>query len=517
VGLRIAIVVSLVLLIGLPFVMRPEVAAEPANAARLIIITPHNEQIRTEFGRAFSAWHERQHGRPVSIAWSTPGGTSEIRKMLVSEYTAALVDQRRDDDGSLRAGGNHDLMFGGGSYEHGVLKQTISAPGIEETTTISVPVDFDPAWLSSVYGDNRVGDGVLYDPERHWFGTALSGFGIVYNREVLAELGVPEPVYWSDLADPALRGWIALVNPGQSGSITTAFDAILQQRGWERGWQILRRAAANARYFSASSPRAPIDVSLGDAAVGICIDFYGRYQSQAVKDAGGGDRVGYVDPPGVTMIDPDPISMLRGAPHADVARRFIEFCLTPEAQSLWQFRDDDPGEDGLGPARFELRRMPVLRSMYEPAYFDRFIDRANPFEIARPFAHPNRNIRSFVAPLFAGLAIENHEQLRHAWEAIVAHPAYPDTREIVTAADVDDPELAAMLGRFDAMPAVAGPGGTTYDLADPETLGAVKTGWLRSPGWRDEGLWPRDASPADVLRRDFVAFFREQYERIADE
>jgi ABC-type Fe3+ transport system substrate-binding protein len=174
------------------------------------------------------------------------------------------------------------------------------------------------------------------------------------------------------------------VNPSQSGSITTAFEAILKRYGWIEGWRILRRMGANARYCSAASLKPPIDVSQGNAAVGVCIDFLGRFQAQALREAGDPDRLGSIDPRGGTTIDADPISMLRNAPHPETAKRFIEFCLTDEGQALWQFpRRIANNTDRLGPERYELRRMPVRRAMYEK-YADRFVDRVNPFEMVTP-------------------------------------------------------------------------------------------------------------------------------------
>ncbi|TVQ56401.1 MAG: extracellular solute-binding protein [Phycisphaerales bacterium] len=512
---RIIVVVAFLALLAVPFVFRPATPPPPPGAERLIIITPHNEQIRHEFSRTFNEWHEREYGERVNVIYSVPGGTSEIRAMLQAQFTAAL-EAGRDP------GGDADLIFGGGTYEHSVLKRgvTVTIDGEQRQVPITAPVDFEDDWLDEVYGPNEIGDGILYDPEKYWFGTALSGFGIVYNRDALRTLDLPEPTMWEELAHPRLRGWVALVNPSQSGSITTAFDTILQRRGWAQGWQILRRAGANSRYFSAVALKPPNDVSQGNAAMGVCIDFYGRYQSQAIIDAGGGDRVGYIDPPGATTIDADPISKLRGAPNPKMARRFIEFTLTEEAQALWQFRTDDDHEDGLGPARFELRRMPVLRSMYEK-HFDRLIDPVNPFETARPAENPNRNFRSFVAIVFAAAAMDSHNDLRRAWRAIVNHPAYPAPRvgEMVTAADVTDPTLKRMLELFDAMPEVRGPGGRTYSMANVDDLETIRNGWLRQE-WRDEALWHPESRPGDALRREFVQFFRANYReivRIAEE
>ncbi len=530
---KVAILLCFAALLAVPLLFRPEGSrpAAPADAQRLIIITPHNEQIRTEFSAAFEQWHQREFGEPVQVIWSVPGGTSEIRRMLESQFASAF-------EAGNEPGGDADLIFGGGSYEHTMLKRGVSVNINGETRQepITQRIDFEDAWLDATYGPNIIGDGILYDPDKHWFGTALSGFGIVYNRDTLAQLSVSEPQQWEDLTHPELAGWIALVNPGQSGSITTAFDTILQRRGWHRGWHILRRAGANARYFSASSSKAPRDVSYGDAAMGVCIDFYGRYQAQAILDAGGGSRVGYVDPPGATTIDADPISLLRNPPNPVVAKRFVEFTLTEEAQALWQFPSresretprltsdqrgrrgsdagtDDRGAQSLGPQRFELRRLPILRSMYE-RHFDRMIDRVNPFEIAAP-VDANPSFRAFIAPLFAAMAMDTHDDLEAAWQAIITHPAYPHSgqQRIVTAEDVRDPTLRGMLELFDALPTIEGPEGQVFDLANGSHLEPVRRGWLRRE-WAAEGLWHEEATPAEEMRKRFVAFFRRNYRQI---
>jgi ABC-type Fe3+ transport system substrate-binding protein len=506
---RIIIGLGLALILGLPMLVRPARERSIADAAQLIIITPHNEQIRFEFGEAFRRWHQAYYGEPATIIWSNPGGTSDIRRMLESQYAAALA-------AGTPPGGNADLVFGGGSYEHGLFKRGVRAAvnGAEAWVSISAPVDLPPSWLDDRYGENRIGDGQLYDPEHYWFGTALSGFGLVYNRDVLRALALPEPDAWDDLCSPKLRGWVALVNPAQSGSIKTTFETVLQQLGWERGWRVLRRAAANARYFSASSPKPPIDVSMGDAAMGICIDFYGRYQSQAIVEAGGGDRVGYVDPPGQTSIDADPVSMLRGAPHPEHARRFIEFCLSDEAQLLWQFPVRPPGAEGPGPLRYELRRMPIVRSMYDRS-FDRFIDAVNPYAIARPVEHPDRHYRAFITELFAGMAMDVHDDLVRAWTAIVEHPSYPKTDAIVAADDrfVTDPALREMLRLFDEMPSLPGPDGAVLSLDRTENLAMLNRGWLRQE-WEGTGLWHDESTPGDAMRRHFAGFFRGKYRAI---
>jgi hypothetical protein len=274
---KITILVLFLAVLGLPFLFRNDSVVPPASARQLIIITPHNEQIRHEFEYAFEAYHAEAFDEPVDVIWSVPGGTSEIRRMLQAQFSSSV-------EAGDEPGGEADLVFGGGSYEHGALKRgvTVVVEGETISTSITQPGGLSEETLQQLYGENEVGGGRLFDPQGYWYGSALSFFGIVYNRDVLTERGLAEPQGWESMTNPAARGFVALVNPSQSGSVKTAFEAILTRLGWTRGWQILRRAGANARYFSASSLRVPSDVSQGEAAMGVCIDFYGRYQSQAV-------------------------------------------------------------------------------------------------------------------------------------------------------------------------------------------------------------------------------------------
>jgi iron(III) transport system substrate-binding protein len=537
---RLALALAMVLLVGVPIALAPR-DTQPASGARsLVIFTPHNEAIREEFKQAFEAWHARTYGEAVEVVWSAPGGTSDIRKMLEAACIAAL---RR----GLEPGGQGDLLFGGGSYEFRQLAKELSAGPTGNATadgsaprsaSVLAPVALDPALIADIYGGRtHVGDNPLYDPKGMWFGAALSGFGIVFNRDLLSDLGMRdadgnliEPKHWADLCDPRFEGWIALVNPAQSGSVTTAYEAILQRRGWIDGWRILHRLAGNARTFSASSPRAPTDVSIGDAAAGVCIDFYGRFQSQAIDDASAArpsdrpSRVGYVDPAGETVIDPDPVAMLRGAPHPELAKRFIEFTLSAEGQSLWNFRARSrlaaagtPAKDGLGPERHELRRMPVRASLYRDS-FERLIDRVDPFTIATAVENPNPDYRSLLPALFVAMAIENRALLGEAWRAIISHPGYPRPKgpldgRVIAEEDVTDPVLREMIRRFDSFPMVPGPGGGMLSLGDASRLKEIRTGWL-SGGWSKEGLWPSDASPSEVLRGIMTAHYRSEYEAI---
>ncbi len=415
---------AFVLVLGVPFAVRPPEARAPADTDTLVIITPHVEPIRAEFAQGFDRWHRARFGKPVAIDWRVPGGTSDIQKQLKSVYESAITSGQLKPDGTLAFDSMpFDLFFGGGVFEHSVTKAGVRArpPGSNEEVSISmsVPAGLPQSLLDEVIGENAIGPGMVYDPEQYWIGTAFSGFGIVFNRDLLRRFNLPDPKSWSDMCRPELAGWVALADPRQSGSVATLFDSVLNNYGWEKGWRTLRMMSANSRYFTNSAPKVPIDVSQGEAAMGVAISHYGRYQAQMVMRPGETpqtSRVGYVDPPGEVFIDADPVSLLRGGPHPELARRFIEYCLTEEGQSLWQFRvrsADDPSP--LGPRQFELRRMPVRRSMYT-RHLDQLVDKDNPYELASKVKE--RGWRDAVGPLMGAFGIDTHDELVRAWEAL---------------------------------------------------------------------------------------------------
>jgi spermidine/putrescine-binding protein len=173
---------------------------------------------------------------------------------------------------------------------------------------------------------------------------------------------------------------------------------------------LIRQIAANARGFAAAASELPSAVSSGDAAASMAIDFYARSQIAAV----GADRLGYVEPQGATMITPEPIALVQGAPHAEVARRFIEFVLSEAGQRLWITRPG-PGET----PEMALQRLPVMPAVYDnPVNFTEFV---NPYQVAGGFNTDPGRRRAFgvMDELVALCCIELLTDLRETRKAIV--------------------------------------------------------------------------------------------------
>ncbi len=529
---RHLLLAALTALVVLPFVLRPRTRAAEAELT-LVVVTPHNEAIRQEFGAGFARWYRARTGRTVRIDWRVIGGASETVRYLRAGYAAAFEQHWRTAlkrewdarlataalDGGIAPGAapaddtpeqaarrafleanvgvGLDVFFGGGSYEH--VRAAHAGWLVDAGMRQRHPEWFCDAVLPQTWAGEE-----LQDPQGRWYGTVLSAYGLLSNRDSLARLGVPEVATWRDLTRPELLGEVAMADATRSASVAAALEMVVQEQmqsryealgaaepdrakrearavreGWIEGLRVLQLAAANARYFTDSSQKPPIDVAQGDAAVGICIDFYGRYQEETLARRHEAARVRFVTPRGGSAYTTDPVALLRGAPHRELAQDFIEFTLSWDGQRLWNQRVGTPG----GPERFALRRLPVRRDYYavEELRQWRSDPAVNPYDpdgvlVYRP--EWTGGMLRELAFVVRVLGQDLHPELQAAW------------REIVAAGR--PPEALALLGDLSAV---------DYDRAHGEI------------GRR---LAARDRAEEMRLTRELTEHFRRQYRAAED-
>lgn len=356
---------------------------------KLIIISPHPESIETEFGNNFEKWYEAQTGKTVKTDWRDVGGTSSNYRFIESEF-------KRVPEGI-----GIDIFFGGGTDSYLRLAE------MDLLTSYKLP-DAQLERIPQSYHGIPV-----YDAKHRWYGAALSSFGIMFNDQLRKLLKLPKTTKWEDLGDTALINKIGAADPRESGSAHMMYEIILQTHGWEKGFALLTKLGGNVKKFSAGSNVIPRDVGAGQVIYGLAIDFYAYSQIAAL----GPDKIKYVLPTDGTVVNPDSIAILKGAPNMSVAKKFIEFVLSEQAQKLWMLRDtDDEGPKWKG----GLNRASVL-----PALYDELGDRcvvSNPFDLElSPFpydAEKGSTRWDIVNDLFGILIIDSHKELVDAWKAI---------------------------------------------------------------------------------------------------
>jgi ABC-type Fe3+ transport system substrate-binding protein len=358
------------------------------NPATLTVISPHWEGIRYEFKRAFEAsWNTKHPEQPVVLVWLAPGGASQITRFIESEFV------------KHPSGIGVDVFFGGGTTPHEYLNQK----GLLDP--INLPAEITSAIPVSISGIP------MYDPELRWFGAAISGFGIVFNKQVLKFKDLAPPRDWQDLSNPSYIDWIASGDPRSSGSVHTLYEVILQAYGFEKGYSIICGMAGNVRAFDEGGNATPRAVGLGEACAGGSIDFYAFEQVQAY----GAENIGFVMPENLTVLNADPISILKGAPNRELAIAFVQFVLSEEGQKLWYVRKDSPG----GPVMFGLNRYPVRTDLYDKDLPTAVVGNPYKFRTTLVFDNQKSQARSQVLDdLFKATIFDVHSELRKAWRIV---------------------------------------------------------------------------------------------------
>lgn len=391
-----------------------------AEEARVVVISPHNEAIRQEFGRGYAVWHQRQWGEPAVVEWRDLGGSSDALRFVLSEYTH-------------KPGGiDIDCFFGGGLEPFLLLANR------------GLAAEYVPA-SEILDGIPQNSQGIeVYDPAHHWYGAALSCFGILQSLRIQHTMGLPTVRTWDDLAQPAVLGWVGAGDPRNSGSMATMFETLLQAYGWEKGWVLLTRMGGNVRKFDRFSSTTAKDVTLGETAYAMAIDFYAFTQVAAA----GRTNLAFTMPVDVTALVPDGIAILKGAPHLVEARRFVDFVLSDAGQKLWYLPKGHPE----GAQRHSIERMPVRPALYRQ-YADVSNIQFSPFDLKQSFHFDGQLARKraqIVAALVGCLLVDTHTELQAAWQAVIRRGLLPEeVARLGQAPLTSDEALALAAGPWD--------------------------------------------------------------------
>ena len=453
-----------------------------------------------EFVNSFRSWWQNQ-GKSwpagagdvlVDRKFNTKTPPDDPAELARWEILRDLHTTFRSIDDPMKFGSRIDLFFGGGEYDHSrVYGQGLTVvPWAEgtEPTGLFVAADGTELIPAKISGETWRTPTLL--------GNAVSTFGICYNQDRLRDLGIDTPPsHWNDLTNPVYFRQLGMADPTKSGSVAKAFELMLHaacreavdaagftqdqidtfeaaigkaklppgelpegipaayqaaiEQGFLNGVRMIQLIGANARYFTDSASKVPIDVSMGNAAAGIAIDFYGRFQAQVSTTPDGVAHMAFITPLGGSGVSCDPISLLRGAPHRETAVRFIEFVLSEEGQKLWTYRPGTPG----GPEKYALRRVPIRREFYPSTNSaiqarheehnrhaaDDLADPAiNPYALAEQFIYYRRwtgGHFGILRDLIRTMCMDSSSELNAAWQAIMDHggpEAQPEAMRLLT-------------------------------------------------------------------------------------
>ncbi len=289
----------------------------------LTILTRHEVAIHRIYERAFLATDYAQEHGITDIVWKTPS----------PEYWDDLIDA-----------GQIDVCWGGGP--------TLFDQLMRDNRLAPLTSDLMQQAASRVNDSIAGADMKRYDSQGRlmWIAAAISSFGFTVNHKFLDDHSLPVPHTWTDLADPVYGSLlptvptIAMGNAPDTTSNTRIYEIITQGLGWDTGWVTLARMAGSARIYL-GSVETQSAAETGQVGVSMSIDFYG-YTTQAKNP-----DCEYILPEGQTIVNGDPVAIAATTSHQDWAEGFVDWLLTPYAQSLW--------------LNEEILRMPVMREAFD--------------------------------------------------------------------------------------------------------------------------------------------------------
>ena len=387
-------------------------AQAPPPPLSLTIITPHDAAIRQAFEAGFSEWHRAKTGRQVVIDWIVRGTPQCVR------YVEGLFE----GSAGSNSAGRPDLMFGGGINDHAKLAKHGRTYQLDLASAVS-------AIPEKIHGlPTR-------DPKGNWYATGLSSFGIIYNQRRCAQRDIAAPATWTDLANPAYFGWVAVADPAASGSHTQAMVIMIEKMGWAKGWSAIIRTLANARALAPSSSVAAQQVATGYCLAGYSVNFAGLSLQENAEG------IKYVNPADATAVTPDVISVLKTSANKELATRFVEFCLSDEGQATWGVRPEY--RKTVGDTLYHYPIDPAVYARYE----GKLAVKENPF--SREFGVSIDLSRSadeaaLIAVLVHAATGDNHVLLQRAWRAVIDSGMNPDALAELTVSPVDPEEIHAI-------------------------------------------------------------------------
>jgi iron(III) transport system substrate-binding protein len=202
------------------------------------------------------------------------------------------------------------------------------------------------------------------DREHHWTGTSARVRVLLVNEKHSLFRKEPLPTNVYDLADPRYKGKTCIGNP-LFGTTTVHCLAIFQQLGEDKAKEFFESLLKNDVHVVESDGDVEDRIEKGEFAFGLTDNDDGM---AAVRESRGKKmKMVFPDEKGLGLIVPDAPVLIKNGPHAENARKFIDFILRPDTEielakvpSQIPLRPElQPSQEYPYPPFEQMRGMPV--------------------------------------------------------------------------------------------------------------------------------------------------------------
>jgi iron(III) transport system substrate-binding protein len=160
-------------------------------------------------------------------------------------------------------------------------------------------------------------------------GIYLGALGYGFNTELLAKKKLPEPKCWADLVKPEYKGEIQVANPNSSGTAYTFLATMVQILGEDAAFKYMKDLDVNINQYTKSGAAPGQAAARGETLIGIV------FQHDVVAPAvATGAPLKTVSPCEGTGFEIGSMSIIKGAPNLENAKKWYDWALTADAQKL---------------------------------------------------------------------------------------------------------------------------------------------------------------------------------------
>jgi iron(III) transport system substrate-binding protein len=269
----------------------------------------------------------------LALLWGTPALAGQVLHMYTALDTAETqlyIPEFEKDTGikvewvrlssgevlaRLRAEAKNpqvSIWFGGPSQDH------ISG----KKAGISMPYKPPLDWTLQANG---------HDPDWHWVGFYFGAIGFGSNSEFLKKAGVPAPASWEDLLKPAFKGQISIAFPYTSGTSYTVLATLVQMMGEDKAFEYWRKLHPSIHHYDKSGSAPVTQAGLGE--VGVAVSFS---HDIIAKGSAKGYPVTMTFPQEGTGYEIGAMSLVKGGPEPELAKKFVDWALSVRAQNMMQ-------------------------------------------------------------------------------------------------------------------------------------------------------------------------------------
>lgn len=157
------------------------------------------------------------------------------------------------------------------------------------------------------------------DPEGEFTPARLGTLGITYNTGKVKN----PPKTWQDLLKPEFKGGFAVANPALSGTSMVSVGMIVNNLGWD----YIKSLKGNGAKMGQGSGQVVDDTAAGDLLACVGVDYI------TIDKVKKGAPLAIVFPPEMLVI-PSPVAIFKGTPNLGAAKKFVDFLLSKEGQTI---------------------------------------------------------------------------------------------------------------------------------------------------------------------------------------